>query len=95
MPKATKSVSKKPRKNEDSGCRGSPFLKTGSFLSDTSYEVAVKDGPRAGVFGATRLQEGRQFLGHGMSTRARLARNRHRSSRHTFFGRNLPLPRRL
>lgn len=40
MPKATKSVSKKPRKNEDSGCRGSPFLKTGSFLSDTSYAAS-------------------------------------------------------
>ena len=46
MPKATKSVSKKPRKNEDSGCRGSPFLKTGSFLSDTIY---VRDDYDAGL----------------------------------------------
>ena len=43
MPKATKSVSKKPRKNEDSGCRGSPFLKTGSFLSDTIYVGLDRD----------------------------------------------------
>ena len=65
------------------------------FLQDLVHQVAVKDRPRAGVFRGTRLQEGRQFVGHGMRARAGLARDRHRASRHAIFGRNLPLPGRL